>query len=72
MPLTEVEKTRREICCSVSGNQESCFVHVKFEALIRYTKAAAKKNHHYKAHVHTEVPYILCQRYFSYFNVHIK
>lgn len=49
IPLTEVEKTGREICCSMSGNQESCFVHVKFEMLIRHTPAVAKKSSLYNS-----------------------
>lgn len=36
MTLTEVENTRRETYWGVSGNQESCFVHVKFEMPIRH------------------------------------
>lgn len=42
MPLKVVEKPGTEICWGAGGNQESCFVHTKFEMLIRHTKVVAK------------------------------
>lgn len=33
MPLTVVGKPGTEICWGAGGNQESCFVHIKFKIL---------------------------------------
>lgn len=45
MLLAEVEKTGREVCWGASGNQEFCFLHIKFETPIRDKKKMfAKKS----------------------------
>ena len=67
MLLAEVEKTGREVCWGASGNQEFCFLHIKFETPIRDKKKCLPKSHHHKAHVHTEALQVPCQSYFPYF-----